>query len=473
MENDTIAAIATPKGWGGIGIVKISGSDAFHIAGAVFRPGRSGSAMEETTPPSLRPEDFKSHRIRYGRVEKPPKGRIIDEVLLSTMRGPHTYTGEDVVEINGHGGPAVMRTILELVVEQGARLADPGEFTKRAFLNGRMDLTQAEAVVDVIQAKTERALQLAAAHLEGRFGTVVRRVRSVLTDLRVRLEAGIDFPEAVSEVFDRPTTSALLEKQAKRPLARLIKGFRNGRILREGLRLTVLGTPNVGKSSLMNRLLKTERVIVAPVPGTTRDLVEEALDINGVPVILTDTAGIHPTADPVERIGIQKAREAAERSDLVLFMVDGVRGATEADETIYQVVRAQPTILVINKIDLLEERAAFHVPQKWGHLEQVYLSARTGEGIDRLERAIANGLDEERRHGHGFSDVAPNLRQKDCIDRILVSVNRLMDELANGSPEEILAIDAKEAVEGLNEVLGDHLSEEILEQIFGRFCVGK
>lgn len=473
MENDTIAAIATPKGWGGIGIVKISGPDAFPIARSIFRPGRTGPAGDGAISTELGSGGFQSHRIRYGRIETPSEGRVIDEVLVSTMGGPHSYTGEDVVEINGHGGPAVMGAILALAVEQGARLAGPGEFTKRAFLNGRMDLTQAEAVVDVIQAKTDRALQLAAAHLEGRLGTAIRSVRSVLADLRVRLEAAIDFPESVSEVIDPIKTVALLENQAKRPLEQLLVDFRHGRILRQGLRLTVLGTPNVGKSSLMNRLLKTERVIVAPVPGTTRDLVEEALDIHGVPVILTDTAGIHATADPVEQIGIQKARESAERSDLVLFMVDGVRGATDADETIYQAVRAQPTLLVVNKIDLLDDPSAFQVPQNWEHLDRVYLSARTGDGIDRLELAIAHGFDGHRPAGTGGADVAPNLRQKACIDRILVSVNRLMAAMANGAPDEILAIEAKDALEGLNEVLGDHLSEDLLEQIFGRFCVGK
>ena len=474
MKNDTIAAIATPKGQGGIGIVKISGPDAFDIAKTVFRPG---PATPETGGAPARSRSwrrpFQSHRIRYGRVESPSDGRIIDEVLLSTMAGPHTYTGEDVVEINGHGGAGVLCAILDLVLENGARPAEPGEFTKRAFLSGRMDLTQAEAVADLVAAQTQRSLQLAAAHLEGRFGASIREVRAVLSDLRVRLEAAIDFPEASSDVIHKSETCERLERQVKRPLEQLKAAFRHGRILREGLRLTVLGRPNVGKSSLMNRLLKSERVIVTPVPGTTRDLVEESLDIRGIPVILTDTAGIHPTEDPVERIGVQKARDAAQRSDLVLFMVDGSRGSTEADQNIYQAIRSQPMVLVINKTDLMDKHADFPVPDSWRHLERVYLSARTGEGVEALEKAIAHSAGQEGCVGHGAAGVAPNLRQKEGINRVLVSVNRILSQLAHGAPEELLAMDAKDALDGVDAILGVNLDDDLLERIFGRFCVGK
>jgi tRNA modification GTPase len=296
-EPDTIAAIATPGGRGGIGIIKISGLQSFPIARSIFRPAdsdlRLGSPAE--ADPKFEQLEFESHRIYYGHIVDPDNGRPLDEVLVSTMKAPRTYTREDVVEINAHGGAVVLHAILKLVLKKGARFAEPGEFTKRAFLNGRIDLTQAEAVIDIINARTQKNLELATGQVTGRLRRMLVSVRGELTDLLTRLEAAIDFPEDVEELIDPGETARTVEKEVVTPLKRLIRNYIDGHIFRDGLSVAIVGRPNVGKSSLLNQLAKKDRAIVTAIPGTTRDIIEETLNIKGIPVIVSDTAGVHKT----------------------------------------------------------------------------------------------------------------------------------------------------------------------------------
>ena len=357
MDNSTIAAIATPSGRGGIGIIKLSGPDAVSIATAIFYPIDSKSTANTKKRPPI-DEKFSdpldSHRLYYGHVVDPESDRVLDEVLLSVMKAPRTYTREDVVEINAHGGPVAVHALLELVLKQGARLADPGEFTKRAFLNGRIDLTQAEAVIDIINARTDKSLHLAAAQIDGRLRRQLESIRDYLIELITRIEAAIDFPEDVEEIVDPPATIKGIKSNTVEPLLRLIQHHTEGNVLRDGFKVAVVGRPNVGKSSLLNCLLQKDRAIVTSVPGTTRDTIEETLNIAGLPVIIADTAGLHDTDDPIESIGIEKTLENVNGADLVLFMVEAHVPPTAEDTYIFEKIQSKPYIIVVNKIDLVQ-----------------------------------------------------------------------------------------------------------------------
>ncbi len=325
MDNSTIAAIATPGGRGGIGIIKISGPKAVLIAKVIFSPADQQSTSESGKRSSLKTATragYQSHRLNYGHIIDPGTGRIVDEVLLSVMKAPRSYTREDVVEINAHGGQAALNAILELVCKHGARIAEPGEFTQRAFLNGRIDLTQAEAVIDIINARTNKFLQVATAQVEGKLRRSIEQIREFLIELLTRAEAAIDFPDDVKDIAEPERTAAEIEARVIKPLRTLIQYHVDGRVLRDGLKVAVIGRPNVGKSSLLNCLVQKERAIVTDVPGTTRDMIEEALNIDGYSVILTDTAGLHDTDDPIETLGIEKTIENVNGADLVLFMVE-------------------------------------------------------------------------------------------------------------------------------------------------------
>ena len=469
MISDTIAAIATARGHGGIGIVKISGPGAMDAVQRIFRKGRS-SRFTET--PAL-PFSCDSHRLTYGQIFSPDDGAPIDDVLVSLMRGPNSYTGEDVVEINAHGGMAVVSKILALVLDGGARLAQPGEFTRRAFLNGKIDLTQAEAVAEMVQARTLAAARFAAQSLAGNLGEPVRRALEVLRELRVRLEASIDFPDESGMVLDPKEAEKEVRDEVIRPLLILQGRYRQGRRVRNGARIAVLGRPNVGKSSLVNRLLNWDRAIVTDVPGTTRDLVEEAFEMDGIPVVITDTAGIQDSQDPVETIGIRKAVDAGRDADVVLFMVDGAAGLREGDDEIYRRIQSRPVVMVVNKTDLMNKPYGFSVPGGWGDMKPVFVSAKTGGGIEGLEAAVAEKL-QQADGSFGDSDgAAPNERQYYAIEKVLVAARRLIGGLGNYEGEELLAIDTAGAIDGLEEVLGIQAREDLLDAIFGRFCIGK
>ncbi len=461
MDSDTIAAIATPLGSGGIGIIRISGKEAAGIAGALFRPSRQRDLQGPL-----------SHRLYLGRILDPETGRDLDEVMMVCMQAPRSYTREDVVEIHSHSGPAALRAILDLVLGQGARLADPGEFTLRAFLNGRIDLTQAEAVIDIVNARTRSFLEIAAAQLHGGLSKTVETCREALLDLQAELEAAIDFPEEPETALRAEAAAGKLEKQVLAELIPLVKQYGAGRILREGLRVVVAGLPNAGKSSLMNRLLQRERAIVSPFPGTTRDFLEEPLNLGGLAAMIVDTAGLQETEDPVERIGVEKTREKIREADLLLFLVDAARPMAEVLPESGLPDPGKPTILVLNKMDLRDPDWDPEIPKAWQGLPRVRISALQGHGI----KALKDKMVEIISGGKGLfleNPIVPNARQKAALDRALQAAQAARQGLYSGRSPEFVSMDVGEAADALGEILGVTLKPDVLETVFSRFCIGK
>ncbi|MFC1488763.1 tRNA uridine-5-carboxymethylaminomethyl(34) synthesis GTPase MnmE [Thermodesulfobacteriota bacterium] len=475
MDRSTITAVATPVGSGGIGIIKISGDNALSIAASIFRKSKSPpEALSDSLRDPYGPSgsSFKSHRLYYGHVVDPESGRILDEVLLSIMKAPYTYTREDVVEINAHSGPVAIRGILDLVLKKGARLAEPGEFTQRAYLNGRIDLTQAEAVIDIINAKTQKSLEIATAQVKGDMRECIEAIRGSMLEILTDIEAAIDFPEDVGDILDTARIVEFVRRNSVEPLNDLVRLHDDAHVLRDGLKLVVVGRPNVGKSSLMNRLLKKDRAIVTPVPGTTRDLIEETLNIRGIPVIISDTAGLHETSDPIEVIGISKAQECIDDSDLVLFMVDISEPLTHEDDKIYETIQGKENILVLNKIDLVDEDFGFEMPDTWRRMHSVRTSALYNIGFTELKDLIADVSVGEFNLETG-NLIIPNLRQKIGLERALQAAGAATEGLQSGIPSELIAIDIEEAISALGEIIGITVKEDVLDQIFSRFCIGK
>jgi tRNA modification GTPase len=460
---DTIAAISTPLGEAGIGIVRLSGSEAEAIARRLFRPHHP------------RPS-WQSHRLYLGHIVG-LQGEIIDEVLLSLMRAPHTYTREDVVEINCHSGYGVLRRILDLALAQGARLARPGEYTLRAFLAGRLDLTQAEAVLEVIQARSAAHLQVAAEHLQGGLGRRLRQVRQDLLDLLARVEAALDFPEEAGELSPAALRNGLVVQLDS--MAALADTYEAGRLLKEGLLVVIAGRPNVGKSSLLNRLLDMERAIVTEIPGTTRDLVEESISLGGVVVRFSDTAGLGPARDRVEELGIERARERLRQADLVLYLVDGSLPLDPEDEESLAALAGRRGLLVINKIDLPPTLAEAEL-SKCTPWPLTKISALTGQGIEALKKEIATlalggGLKvqgeiitQARHHQHLRQGLA-------CLGqaRDLLTPSTQDENFAAEPPWELVALELAAAIRELGEITGEEVGEAILDRIFGQFCLGK
>lgn len=451
--DDTIAAISTPIGQGGIGLVRMSGPDALKIARALFQPAR-GKA------------DWKSFRLQYGHIVDPDDEQRVDEVLVSYMPAPHTYTRQDVVEINCHGGIAPLRKVLDLVLHQGARPAEPGEFTLRAFLNGRIDLAQAEAVLDIVNAHTEAALRLAVDQLDGRLSREVRHVRERLVSVMAYLEATIDFVE--DDIPPRDVVPDL--REAADALEHLLRGADQGIICREGIRTAIIGRPNVGKSSLLNALLRTDRAIVTPVPGTTRDTLEETLNLSGIPLVLVDTAGIANAAtDPVERLGIERSRDALRRADLILMVVDGSEPLQQEDAEIARLTEGRPTVVAVNKTDLPE------TADLSGFLPgapRARISALMGEGLDALRETI---LDKVLGGEVMQSDsiFVTSTRHKEALSRAVEHVQGALDTLERGMPADFVTIDLRAALDGLGEITGQAFTEDLLDNIFSNFCIGK
>jgi tRNA modification GTPase len=471
MEQDTIAAVATPVGSGGIGIIKISGRQALSIAAAIFQ-------KKGDTPGGLPATDahlvaaMQSHRLYYGHIVDPANGKVLDEVLLAAMSAPHTYTREDVVEINAHSGHVVLAATLELVLKQGARLAEPGEFTKRAYLNGRIDLTQAEAVVDIINSRTDKALEIAASQMRGDLKQKVEAIRDILLEMLTEIEAAIDFPEDVEDIVMGGKAVAVIDKKAIVPLKELIQQYENAHILRDGIKMAVVGKPNVGKSSLMNRLLQNDRAIVTSIPGTTRDLIEETLNIRGIPVVVADTAGLHETEDPVEVIGIQKTEAYINKADLVLFMIDASAPLAREDYRIYETIHNKRAILVVNKIDLVNNNAGPDLPDTWEQTPAIRISALYGEGLGALKDLIAKiSMGEYQLEAE--NTTIPNLRHKIALERCLQLTTAAAEAINNKTPFELVAIDIQEAIDALGEIVGLTTREDIIDQIFSRFCIGK
>jgi tRNA modification GTPase len=476
-NSDTIAAIATSGGKGGIGIVKISGANAFSVAKDIFRPidrPQDSNAVSVSAAQGKRHKvfEFESHRLYYGHIVDPQSGLLLDEVLLSAMRAPQTYTREDVVEINAHGGAVVLHAILQLVLKTGARLAEPGEFTRRAFANGRIDLTQAEAVIDIINARTQKSLQLATAQISGKLRKQITFVRGGLIDLLTRIEAAIDFPDDVTELIQPAETQKALQKQVLEPLKRLVRNYVDAHVFRDGLAIAVVGRPNVGKSSLLNQLIQKDRAIVTDVPGTTRDVIEETLNLEGIPVVISDTAGVHHTDHPIEKIGIEKTLEHVNGSDLVLFMVEANCPLGPEDHLIYDQVNSKPLIVVLNKIDLILGGNETILPEKWHFDGQVRISALYDRGIDQLKDKIikvAGGPNPFDFNGV----IVPNLRHKLLLETSLDAVESVIKQLKKGTPNELVAIHLQEAIDALGVISGDNVKVDVLNEIFSRFCVGK
>ncbi len=377
-----------------------------------------------------------------------------------------------MVEINAHGGRMALNTILELVLRHGARLADPGEFTQRAFLSGRIDLTQAEAVIDLINARTDKSLRVATAQIHGKLRRSVEQIRQFQVELLIRAEAAIDFPDDVTDIADPERTAAEVEARVIKPLQTLIQHHVDGRVLREGLKVAVAGRPNVGKSSLLNCLVQKERAIVTDVPGTTRDIIEEALNINGYPVILTDTAGLHDTDDLIETLGIEKTIENVNGADLVLFMLEANCPVTADDHSAFERIRSKPMIIVMNKIDLINGDDICKLPATWGKIDCVQTSALYDRGIDHLKDRIS-----ETAFGKEPLDldavIVPNMRQKLLMEESLEAAEATCRGLKNGTPMELVAIHLQEAIDSLGQILGTNVKVDLLDQIFSRFCIGK
>lgn len=458
---DTICAVSTPLGEGGVGIIRISGPEAISITDPVFRGAAS-------VPLSRVP----THTLHYGQIVDPATGELLDKVLVGVMHAPRSYTKETVVEINAHGGSVVLRRVLDLMIRRGARLAEPGEFTRRAFLNGRMDLTQAEAVMDLIRSKTDASCRAAIKRLEGALGQEIRAARERLSRLLVQLEAAIDFPEDDLELF--PRSRATEEIQGiMGEVQRLIDTGEQGRILQDGLATVIIGRPNVGKSSLLNQLLQQDRAIVNPAPGTTRDLLEGYINSKGVPLRIIDTAGLRDTTDPIEQEGVRRTEAAAAEADLILFIIDASLGFVKEEEDILTgAVDGKKVILVINKMDIAPSAGRAILRQMNGRFPTACISATKGEGIEELKATIVNVASAASLDGEGGVLVA-GARHKAALLSARDSLGQALSSIKTGMPEDIITVDVRAGLDRLGEIIGDTTTEDILDRIFKTFCIGK
>jgi len=475
MNDSTITAVATPPGSGGIGIIRISGKDALSIAESIFIKKQRNNLSEENKENKYifnKGNKYESHKLYLGHIVDNEKGKKIDEVLLAVMKAPNSYTREDVVEINAHSGQIALNEIIKLILKKGARLAQPGEFTKRAFINGRIDLTQAEAVIDIINARTEKSLEIASSQIEGKLKNRISLIRDSLIKLLSEIEAGIDFPDEEIEGLDNDDIITRIKKEVTKPLNQLLRGYEKGHVFKEGIRIVVAGKPNVGKSSLMNRMANKERAIVTAFPGTTRDIIDETISINGIPAILSDTAGLHNSKDPIEVIGIEKAYEQISISDIVLFMIDASLELTKEDFKILKDLKYKEKIIIINKIDLVDKNYIPKLPESWKKIETVKISALYNKGIDKLQRVITK-IATDGLMINSLNSIIPNMRHKVEIEKCLKTTSRAKEGLKDETSFELIAIDLKEAIDFLGEIIGVSIKEEILDKIFSRFCIGK
>lgn len=457
-HTDTIAAAATAMGSAGIGIIRISGTDAFAVLEKVFRPKNEKKVMSEQP----------GYTVHYGMAVDGEQ--VLDEVLVMLMRGPHSYTAEDTAEIDCHGGRLVMQKILEAVLKNGARAAEPGEFTKRAFLNGRMDLSQAEAVMDLIQSKNEMALKSSLAQLKGNVRQEIEKLRAQILYEMAFVEAALDDPEHIS--LDG-YNEELLEKMRgiAAEVERLLKSSESGRMLKEGIKTVILGKPNAGKSSLLNVLLGEERAIVTEIAGTTRDVLEEQLQLGEVSLQLLDTAGIRSTEDVVEQIGVERARKQAEDADLILYVADSSRVLDESDEEILKLLEGKKALVLLNKSDLDPVITPQIMRERTGHPVLV-ISAKEGAGIQELEEKIRSLF---FRGEVDFNDevLITNLRQKQALMDASKSLSMVIESIENGMPEDFFTIDLKDAYTSLGFIIGEEIGDDLANEIFGKFCMGK
>lgn len=469
LDSATIAAIATPAGEGGIGVVRISGGEAASIAGRVFRKAGRSAALDLTVAGS--------HRLHYGRIVDPATSQPIDEVLLAWMAGPHTYTREDTVELSCHGGPVPLQETLRVVLAAGARPAEPGEFTLRAFLNGRLDLTQAEAVLNVIGARTAESLRLAVSDLAGDLTRRLAPANAALVSLLAYLDASADFPDDEIDTAGGTLDIDLGLAAAEEALAEVMAGSNAGMLMRDGARIALVGRPNVGKSSLLNALLRADRAIVTPIAGTTRDVIAETVNLAGIPVTLLDTAGIVETDDPVERIGVARSRSALATAAAIAFVIDGSVPPTESDLAVAQTLADRPAdtqtpvAIVRNKRDLPAGADQWTITSLLPEAPVVAVSATTGEGLVDLEATLGQLL-----RGGASGEARPALisaRQRAAVERALRHIRDAQEARAADVPQDLLATPVRAALHAVGEVTGEDVDESVLAEIFSRFCIGK
>ncbi len=457
---ETITAIATPIGEGGIGVIRVSGPLSENILVRLFRPRRKRTS-------------FLSHHLYHGDIISPNEnGKVLDEVMIAFLKGPHSYTGEDSLEIYCHGGPLIMKTIVREVLRAGARAAEPGEFTKRAFLNNRMDLSQAQAVMEMISARTEEDLNRAVSRLKGSLGEKTRMLQSSLLDVAARLEAAIDFPEDDTELPDSALLIGELEKAAEQ-VNSLAATYEEGKLYREGLHVVIIGKPNVGKSSILNRLVGSERAIVTEIPGTTRDLIRETVRIKGIPVDLTDTAGIRPTDNIIESKGVELVRGELARADLIIFVLDGNSGIDEEDREIALNIRDKNPIIAVNKSDLPLRIDIQELKSLLPGCEPLCVSAKTGGGMGLIENGICRFAASRVSAGPQSDIIISDLRQRNSLEKAAMAIKRAVSGLSGGLTADIVIIEIRDALAALGEITGDNTDKEIIERIFANFCIGK
>jgi tRNA modification GTPase len=457
-KDDTIAAISTAQGTGGIGIIRVSGYAAFKIAEIIFKGKKPFN-------------EISSHTLSYGKIYDEESSKLLDEVLLSKMKGPDTFTKEDIIEINCHGGIITQKNILELVVRCGARLAEPGEFTKRAFLNGRIDLSQAEAVIDLINSKTNESSKAAVDQLEGRLSNKIKEVRNKLIELIAHIEVTFDYPEHdIEEITGQKVYKDI--NCIRVMLKKLIESFEMGRVLREGINVVIVGKPNVGKSSLLNELAGKNKAIVTDVPGTTRDIIEEYINIKGIPVRIIDTAGIRETEDVVEKIGVEKAEKAIENSDLIVMMLDASCGILEEDLNILKKIEGKKSIILLNKVDLEEDECIDSIVKTLDKKKIIKTSIKEEKGIDELEKEILDLFIKGEINSEN-EILVTNIRHKTLIDKAILSITEACAAYESNMPLDCISIDIKNAAEYLGEITGESVNDDVLHEIFSRFCIGK